>query len=896
MKKLLYSLLCLVLTTVAMAQIPTSGLLAHYPFNNNLNDVSGNAQNLTNTGSSNALTYVAGYDTVNTAADFYLAGNSCATLAKTNFPGLNDSTITVSFWLYVPTAGVNSNQILFVSRNSNNGIGGFVVEMVTNLGDDVFIRFYSYSTTNYATYSVLNRTIPANTGFINKWQHITFVCNSGLSSGAINMYINGQSVGSTGGNLPKCNTGANKIDISLAPPNCVTTARLDEMLIYNRPLSASEVADIYDAQYTGSCQNTITAAVPSSIKVCPANPVRIPVSITAGLNPNFEWFKDGQPIANSNNDTLNLPASATNNGSYTVRITTSCDTVTLSPTAVVMVDANFVPVLTENAGQLTVSPADGSSYNWYRDGVLFAGNSTLASITQSGLGVYSVEIVYGVGANSCTSEPSAGVLYCPAANEVVANGFLFGAINESFCEDPQGGGLIRSETSGFAQRTYQWYKGGQPIQGATSANYLFTTNLSAAGLYTYRVSSACDTAFSTNFEVIILPKPTVSISASGSTLTASTPGNNNYDWYYNGNAIASGQSISAVGNGIYTVFVTDANGCVSLESAPFSYTASGCNNTISISGGALSGQFCESASLTLNMQPTINAGTSLTYQWYKDNVLIPGATNLRFEFQSLVANNGTYSIVVASNCDTVTYGNLVVDIVARLATPAITANGTTLSATTTANSYQWFLDGVLLTDNTQSITASADGIYRVIAVGFCSSDTSAAYNYEANRVCSFTTTYTVGAGNCTSVTFEVDGATLPVTAFISYTGQPTPNTFVFDSLATILSDFCPSTYLVTLSDANGCTDTLTFTLTEVGIGEVNSNINLSLYPNPASQTIALSTSEILTGVEIYNVMGQRVLSVLGSVTQLDVTTLPAGTYYLNAITNSGSARKPFVKY
>lgn len=285
----------------------------------------------------------------------------------------------------------------------------------------------------------------------------------------------------------------------------------------------------------------------------------------------------------------------------------------------------------------------------------------------------------------------------------------------------------------------------------------------------------------------------------------------------------------------------------------------------------------------------------VSYQWLKDGVAIPGATASTYDWEFLPSTTGVYSVKLTTTCDTLVGGNITIIIRAKPAVPTITSNGTTLTSTTMATNYQWFLDGVLLTDNTQSITATADGNYRVIALGTCASDTSAPFNYEANRVCSFTTTHTVGAGNCPSVTFEVDGATLPVTAFICYTGQPTPSTFVFDSVGTTLPDFCPSTYLITLSDANGCTDTLTFTLTEVGISEVNNNISINLYPNPTSQTLAINTSEILTGVEVYNVMGQQVVSIAGNATQIDVTTLPAGTYYLNAITNQGTVRKPFVK-
>lgn len=889
MKKLLYFMICMAITTMAIAQIPTTGLQGLYQFESSLADSSGNGNDLTNLNNPTAISYVAGRNNVGEAV-FTGANSLCGSLVSPSTMNFTGNQVTISFWAKLDGSASNNGRSLLTVLNGSNAAATYSVEY-RNAGTP-FIMFYAYHNTAYTSYTVITAYAQS---FLNKWTFFTFTFSP--TAGA-RMYADGAYWVDVAATSATVNSGSNAIRISHNNTNnCMTQTPLDEVAIYNRALTATEVTDLYYGLYDGPCNNTITATIPSTKKQCPASAMVIPITINNVYNPSFEWFKDGQPIANSNNDTLNLPASATNNGSYTVRITTSCDTLTVGPTEVAMVDANFVPVLTINGAQLTITPADGTGYNWYTDGVLLAGNSILSSITASNPGFYTAEIVYGAGAGGCTSVSSNGVSYCPPFYDVNANGFASGINSATVCEEPQNGGIIYSVTSGgSAQRTIQWYKDGQPISGATSANYIYNLTLSAAGTYTYRVASLCDTAFSIGYEVTVLPRPTVSITSSGSTLTATTLGSS-YDWYYNGNQISGNtQSITAVGNGTYSVFVTDADGCVSLESAGFVYTASGCNNTISISGGALSGAFCESANLTLNMQPTINSGTNLSYQWYKDNVLIPGATSLRYDFPALVANNGTYSIKVTSNCDTVTYGNLVVDIVARLATPAITANGTTLSATTQAASYQWFLDGVLLTDNTQSVTASADGIYRVIAVGFCPSDTSAAYNYEANRVCSFTTTYTVGVGNCTTVTFDVDGAILPVTAFISYTGQQTPSTHIFDSVVNTLFDFCPSTYLVTLSDANGCTDTLNFTITEVGIGQVNSNISINLYPNPASHTLAISTSEILTGVEVYNVMGQQVVTIAGHVSQIDVTTLPAGTYYLNAKTAQGSVRKPFVKY
>lgn len=213
--------------------------------------------------------------------------------------------------------------------------------------------------------------------------------------------------------------------------------------------------------------------------------------------------------------------------------------------------------------------------------------------------------------------------------------------------------------------------------------------------------------------------------------------------------------------------------------------------------------------------------TGVSYQWLKDGVAIPGATQDNYAYELVTASNGVYSLQLTTDCDTLILGDYTLTVYPILAQPTITAAGNELTCNTLGDNYTWYLDGTVLPDaaGLQTITATANGDYTVVVI-----------------------TNNAGNNNCESE---------------------------------------PSAAV---------------TITGVGIGELNSNISLGLYPNPASQTIALKTSEMLIGVEVYNVMGQQVVSIAGNATQIDVTTLPAGTYYLNAKTSVGSVRKPFVKY
>ncbi|MCW3074164.1 MAG: hypothetical protein JWP69_1233 [Flaviaesturariibacter sp.] len=179
--------------------------------------------------------------------------------------------------------------------------------------------------------------------------------------------------------------------------------------------------------------------------------------------------------------------------------------------------------------------------------------------------------------------------------------------------------------------SYQWFKNGVAITGATSQNYTATTT----GNYTVSVTNAggCS-GTSASTAVTITENPTISVTASGSTdlcqgntVTLTAGAASFYSWS-NG---AGTQSITVGTAGSYTVSVFDANGCSATSSPVVVTIKAGALPTASITAsGATS--FCQGESVVLT------AAAANSYEWSN------GATS-----QSITASqSGSYSVKVTN--------------------------------------------------------------------------------------------------------------------------------------------------------------------------------------------------------------------------------------------------------
>lgn len=254
------------------------------------------------------------------------------------------------------------------------------------------------------------------------------------------------------------------------------------------------------------------------------------------------------------------------------------------------------------------------------------------------------------------------------------------------------------------------------LQGPPGLSYLWSTaettqsiSVSTSGSYTLVVTDAnsCTSAVSLASNVLVNPiPPTPTITTQGGinsicqgqVLSLSSSFSPSYLWS-NGQ---TSQNISISASGVFTVEVTDANGCTSLPSAPFNVVVNPLPATPSISASGAT-TFCNGSDVVLS------APVSDAYLWSN------GATT-----QSItVSANGTFNVIVTdvNGCVSPVSSNEVVTVI-QIPSVTINSNGplnfcngssVTLSPNLTSNGYLWSPTGEI----TQSIDATTTGDYSV---------------------------------------------------------------------------------------------------------------------------------------------------------------------------------------
>jgi hypothetical protein len=134
-----------------------------------------------------------------------------------------------------------------------------------------------------------------------------------------------------------------------------------------------------------------------------------------------------------------------------------------------------------------------------------------------------------------------------------------------------------------------------------------------------------------------------------------------YQWFLNGAAIANATSNSfeASQAGNYTLMVTNADGCRK-TSTPVAVTVSQLPTVYNIAA-ASSTELCVGEAISVLLRATSDITTGITYRWFKDQTLIPGATAATYTATS----TGSYTVEYANTiCGAVT------------ATPVVITQGT----------------------------------------------------------------------------------------------------------------------------------------------------------------------------------------------------------------------------
>jgi formylglycine-generating enzyme len=292
----------------------TSGLIAYYPFNGNANDASGNSYSLTSV--ETTLTSDR-FGSTNSACNF---NGTSSYLFVSGIPIPTNNCFTWALWVRNDDGSLDRPLIERAYAIGNGAMSPHIFTQAGN-GDINSLRFGSYDS-NYGGDTV---SAPSGVFPTKQWTHIATTSDS---NGLRCIYINGVLVASGmssayGQPLDLFLFGRDRLD----GPDRFFAGSLDDIRIYNRALTAKDVATLYNSE------------APVQITAQPA--VYPDGSLTAkaqGGEISYQWYKNGVPVSGGTSASLPLASGSLSAGTYTLRASNGHSSLTsgslnYSPTA-----------------------------------------------------------------------------------------------------------------------------------------------------------------------------------------------------------------------------------------------------------------------------------------------------------------------------------------------------------------------------------------------------------------------------------------------------------------------------------------------------------------------------------------------------------------------------------
>jgi len=390
---------------------------------------------------------------------------------------------------------------------------------------------------------------------------------------------------------------------------------------------------------------------------------------------------------------------------------------------------------------------------------------------------------------------------------------------------------------------------------------------------------------------------------------STTVSNGTFPFTYAWSGGQTAANLSNLSPGAYSVIVTDANGCMDTAAANIinlaGPTVLSNSNVVSsyqvvnggftpqwvcqndtlysdggimnvyleagatmITGGGIDSIFAKSGSTII-----MNGGIHRIYYEPGVNLVMNGGIPYLYPCPSLVFN---YNQAPANGCVPVPVCNMTASATASNVLCNGQASGTATVTTvggTAPFSYAWSL----MATNSPILNNLMAGTYTVTVtdVNGCTSQTTVTITEP---------TPLVATSNATDELLGADG-----TASVNATGGTAPYTYSWTpggASTSSISGLVAGLYMVTVTDANGCSVTLEEQVgSQVGLSMLNQETALSVYPNPSATTITVSnsTSTAFDKVGVYSSEGRLLIefSLIGNESRiLDISSWSPGRYVL----------------
>ncbi|MBW4039730.1 MAG: hypothetical protein HIU91_12850 [Acidobacteria bacterium] len=637
-------------------------------------------------------------------------------------------------------------------------------------------------------------------------------------------------------------------------------------------------------------------------------------SVTAdGTAPlSYQWSENGVALKGANGASYTTPATTgTDNGAvFSVTVTNAVGgassasamlTVELPP-AIVTPPANQVVT----AGQMTTFTVGATgtgplAYQWYRNGVAIPG-ATGASYSTMTSGNDNGAIFTAVVTNMAGTVTT----YTATLTVNVPPTITLQPVSDTV--DAGRTATYRAAATGTAPITYQWYRSGVAIPGATGSAYTTAATVSgdSGASFTVVAANVAGTVSSAAAGLTVNVGPTFTLQPQSQTITAGQTatlsaavtgtGPITYQWYLNG---------AAIGGATANFYTTPALAGTNSGSA---YTVTATN----VAGSTTS----VAAVLTVNVVPTIAVqpvaqtvtvgqpavfsvaatGTGpLTYQWYRSGGVIAGATQSSYTTAATSSEDSgaTFSVIVSNAAGSVT------SVVAGLTVntpPSITIQPTAATVTlgqpatfftaatgTAPLNYQWYDGGVAIAGATSryyttaaTVSGSNGSAYTVVVTNAAGSVTSAVATLSVNSPPVITlqpNSQTATAGQTASFTVAATGtAPLSYQWFRNGAAISGATASAYTTPATVSGD-SGALFTVTVTNAAGTVTSVAATLT------VNSPPTITMQPMSETVTVpqTASFSVIVTGTAPLGYQWYKNGAAIGGATASSYTTPATAT-------------------
>ncbi|MBC7886182.1 MAG: SprB repeat-containing protein, partial [Saprospiraceae bacterium] len=519
-------------------------------------------------------------------------------------------------------------------------------------------------------------------------------------------------------------------------------------------------------------------------------------NISGGFSPfTYQW--SGSGVSTKDRSGLSV-------GNYSMTVTdsggcTSTQTYEITQPAVMVVNTNKTDPTCITEGNITFSTSGGGntapfSWNWTRISPSGSGNGTGTSINNLSHGTYAVTVTSAAGCTA-TSNVSLTEPLPPTASAFITDLICFGQSN----------GIINQLVqNGTLPYTYQWADSGVTTVSRTGLT---------AGSYSVTITDGKNCTVSKNYQItqpnVIIITPTVlqpSCSGKGSVGILITGGRQPYvfDWAdMDGNQ--NTQSRTGLAAGIYSLTVTDNNGCTSTFSSQLNEP--NCQPALEICISELSETFSTDAdAFTDSYTWVVPAGAVITSG--------QGTPVIRVNWSGVAQGEGTICVKKSNTCGESSEfcENIYIKGVnaSVLAPPVCTGADLVLYASGGMH-YSW---------------SGPDGF-------ISSSDNPIRYNANATYSGYYTVTVTDAEGCMATAGININIADGPMTSLqvynsscglangyidLSVFGGAVPYNYLWSDSSNSQDNFSlgRGTYFVTVTDNNGCPS-----VTSASVGEVN---------------------------------------------------------------------------